>query len=213
MNESSGHRVVAGDALTQGLDHALELLRRTTALGRPVEGERVSGRHVEVVGLLVDLRQVEPRREHERLVHEGPTTLGKVGPREIQQGIEEEGDRVLVPVAIPPLGGVEDRVGEAGLRLARSDDPPGDPARRVGREGHDDVPDEVLLARRRIERLAPVEPGELVVDELGDANQVAEAGPRHDQVLRLEFEDLAGILERAGRTNPRYSRGSGRAGP
>src|SRR5207245_11441032 len=85
---------------------------------------------------------------------------------------------------------------EARVRVRKSDDPREDPAACVRREREDEVAEKVLRGLRVVEALEAIEALQQVVQKRRDPDEVLGAGPRDEDVLGTEFEDLVGPFPR-----------------
>src|SRR5207249_2390273 len=120
----------------------------------------------------------------ERAVHEASALVGQERSREIDQAVEQQDDGILVAVAVPPSGGDEIRMSEAGIRIRESDDSSEYAAARVRRERHDEMAKEIPRRLGLVEAREAVQSLEQVVDEGRHADQVLPTGPGQEDVLR-----------------------------
>src|SRR3989441_3625076 len=185
----------APDPFADRVDQGLDLLRVGEPFGRIVERQRVRGQQVDVVRLLVDFVWIDACREDEGRVHQPAPFVRQERAGEVDEGVEEQDHGVFVSVAVPPAGGDQVGMCEARVRVRKSDDPREDPAARVRREREDEVAEEVLRGLRVVEALEAIEALQQVVQKRRDPDQVLAAGPRDEDVLGTEFEDLVGPFQ------------------
>ncbi len=104
-------------------------------------------------------------------------------------------DHRVAKEAVPPLGGMEERVGIAHVCPGEPDDPGKHAGTRVRGKADHEVADEVFGFCDVVERGQTVALDEQVVHELCNADHVLGAGIRDKDVLRVELDHLRVVLE------------------
>ena len=127
---------------------------------------------IQVVSLLVHLRRIENGGHDQAGVHLPTPFRGKIGHGEVDQGIHEQHDAVLIPIAVPPLGRMEEGMAKPSRGRAVAYQPAENSCRGMGGQAHHQLSDQILGCLGIIEWLQMIEPGQQLVHKPGYLQEV-----------------------------------------
>ena len=115
--------LVGAQPLGHQIEPPLQVLGAGVGEGGLVELQGIDRSQIQVMSLLVHLRRVENGGHDQTGVHLPTPFRGKVGHGEVYQGIHEQHDAVLVPIAVSPLCGMEEGMAKPSRGRAVADQP------------------------------------------------------------------------------------------
>ena len=115
--------LVGAQPLGHQIEPPLQVLGAGVGEGGLVELQGIDRGQIQVMSLLVHLRRVENGGHDQTGVHLPTPFRGKVGHGEVYQGIHEQHDAVLVPIAVSPFGRMEEGMAKPSRCRAVADQP------------------------------------------------------------------------------------------